>query len=178
MEKGNAGLLNTWQSRRRQEHKQSLCCAAGGTAMQILTQFPPASGEGWAEAAWPCPHECSLHSKPAHCFLSCGYKPSTFQMCNQDLRAQNSSCISHIYSDSLWKAGLSPWTLLLDICNSTQISRDLYGHTTHCYSIESLFNILLYFRLIKMPVFSVLATVTPNGEQKPVKHYQGHNFQA
>lgn len=28
-----------------------------------------------------------------------------------------------------------------------------------------------------MYLFSIVATVTPNGEQKPVKHYQGHNFQ-
>lgn len=29
-----------------------------------------------------------------------------------------------------------------------------------------------------MSLFSILATVTPNCEQKAVKHYQGHNFQA
>lgn len=37
---------------------------------------------------------------------------------------------------------------------------------------------MLYFRLIKMSLFSILTTVTPNGEQKSVKHYQGHNFEA
>lgn len=163
---------------RRQEHKQTLCYAEKGPAMEILTQCSllllgkaELRQQGHAFSNAPCIPSllivfCSVGTSQAH------------SRCVVRTRGPKIGLVSLVFT--MIHSGRQGCHLERCYCTSAIPHRfqEINTTTQPIVILHKVYLIFLFISLIKMSLFSILATVTPNGEQKTVKHYQGHKFQA